>query len=64
LFQQNDPKKGGSAYLQAKVFRAKERIELELKTQAPKLEKEAEKMKEETAKTEGQKWSDNDSTRM
>jgi import inner membrane translocase subunit TIM16 len=29
LFEANDPKKGGSFYLQSKVFRAKERIELE-----------------------------------
>jgi hypothetical protein len=50
--------------LQAKVFRAKERIELELRQQAPKMEKEAEKAKEATAATEGQKWSDNDSMRM
>jgi hypothetical protein len=40
-----------------------ERIELELNAQAPKLEKEAQKLKEETAKKEGQKWSD-DSMRM
>ena len=50
--------------MQAKVFRAKERIELELKQQAPKTEKEAQKAKEETASKEGQKWSDNDSLRM
>ncbi|KAJ3259818.1 mitochondrial import inner membrane translocase subunit TIM16 [Boothiomyces macroporosus] len=31
LFEVNDPKNGGSFYLQSKVFRAKERIELELK---------------------------------
>lgn len=64
LFKQNDPKKGGSAYIQAKVFRAKERIELELKQQAPKLEKEAEKVKQEAATKEGQKWGDDDSMRM
>jgi import inner membrane translocase subunit TIM16 len=61
---QNDPKKGGSAYLQAKVFRAKERIEMELKAQAPKIEKEAEKAKEEAATKGGQKWSGDDEMRM
>ena len=64
LFKQNDPKRGGSAYLQAKVFRAKERIDLELKQQAPKLEKEAAKAKQEAATKEGQKWGDDDSMRM
>jgi hypothetical protein len=49
--------------LQAKVFRAKERIELEMKAQAPKVEKEAEKAKEEAATKGGQKWGD-DSTRL
>ncbi|KAJ3020990.1 mitochondrial import inner membrane translocase subunit TIM16 [Thoreauomyces humboldtii] len=31
LFKQNDPKSGGSFYLQSKVFRAKERLDMELK---------------------------------
>ena len=30
LFESNDPKNGGSFYLQSKVYRAKERIDLEL----------------------------------
>ncbi|KAI8894665.1 Pam16-domain-containing protein [Globomyces pollinis-pini] len=30
LFKVNDPKEGGSFYIQSKVFRAKERIDLEL----------------------------------
>ncbi|KAI8922713.1 Pam16-domain-containing protein [Entophlyctis helioformis] len=30
MFQSNSPEKGGSFYLQSKVFRAKERMELEL----------------------------------
>ena len=64
LFNQNDPKKGGSAYLQAKVFRAKERIELEFKANEPKVEKEAAKAKEEAAKEGGQKWSGDDSMRL
>ncbi|KAI8819237.1 Pam16-domain-containing protein [Fimicolochytrium jonesii] len=34
LFKQNDPKSGGSFYLQSKVFRAKERLELDLKRRA------------------------------
>ncbi|PPJ51194.1 hypothetical protein CBER1_07504 [Cercospora berteroae] len=29
LFDQNDPKKGGSFYLQSKILRARERLELE-----------------------------------
>jgi import inner membrane translocase subunit TIM16 len=31
LFEMNDVKKGGSFYLQSKVYRAKERLELEFK---------------------------------
>lgn len=31
LFDLNDPKKGGSFYLQSKVLRARERIEAELR---------------------------------
>jgi import inner membrane translocase subunit TIM16 len=31
MFKANDPKNGGSLYLQAKVFRAKERLDFELK---------------------------------
>jgi hypothetical protein len=37
---------------------------LEIKQQAPKVEKEVEKAKEEAAKKGGQKWSDDDSMRM
>jgi hypothetical protein len=60
LFNQNDPKRGGSAYLQAKVFRAKERIDLELNAQAPKAEAEAREVKEEAASESGKKWGDNE----
>lgn len=35
LFAVNDKAKGGSFYLQSKVFRAKERLEEELKSQKP-----------------------------
>lgn len=35
LFQVNDKSKGGSFYLQSKVFRAKERIDQELKQNKP-----------------------------
>ncbi|XP_058449463.1 mitochondrial import inner membrane translocase subunit Tim16 [Malaya genurostris] len=35
LFQVNDKAKGGSFYLQSKVFRAKERIDQELKASKP-----------------------------
>ena len=42
LFDVNDPKKGGSFYLQSKVLRARERIELEVRQAADKAEREAE----------------------
>lgn len=32
LFDLNDPKKGGSFYLQSKILRARERIEMEART--------------------------------
>ncbi|KAJ3185725.1 mitochondrial import inner membrane translocase subunit TIM16 [Gaertneriomyces sp. JEL0708] len=46
LFAQNDPKAGGSFYLQSKVYRAKERLEAELKRIAAK---------------EGKEWAEKDS---
>ena len=42
LFDVNDPSKGGSFYLQSKVLRARERIELEVRQAAEKAEREAE----------------------
>jgi mitochondrial import inner membrane translocase subunit TIM16 len=42
LFDANDPKKGGSFYLQSKVLRARERIEAEIRPMAEKAEQEAE----------------------
>ena len=42
LFDMNDPSKGGSFYLQSKVLRARERIELEVREKAAALEREAE----------------------
>lgn len=42
LFDQNDPKKGGSFYLQSKILRARERIEAEFKNAAEKMERESE----------------------
>lgn len=42
LFDQNDPNKGGSFYLQSKILRARERIELEVRNAAEKAEREAE----------------------
>ena len=42
LFDVNDPKKGGSFYLQSKVLRARERIEGEIKKVAEAAEREAE----------------------
>ncbi|XP_070073746.1 mitochondrial import inner membrane translocase subunit Tim16 [Drosophila takahashii] len=42
LFQMNERSKGGSFYLQSKVFRAKERLDHEIKAQqAPKPKQEA-----------------------
>jgi import inner membrane translocase subunit TIM16 len=38
----NDPKKGGSFYLQSKVLRARERIELEVRAAAERAEREEE----------------------
>lgn len=41
-FDQNEPKKGGSFYLQSKILRARERIEMEVRT----AEEAAERKKE------------------
>ena len=38
----NDPKKGGSFYLQSKVLRARERIELEVREAQERVETEEE----------------------
>lgn len=40
LFETNDPKKGGSFYLQSKVHRARERIEAEARKAGRELKKE------------------------
>ena len=42
LFDMNDPKKGGSFYLQSKVLRARERIELEVRQAEERKEREEE----------------------
>ncbi|TVY80758.1 Mitochondrial import inner membrane translocase subunit tim16 [Lachnellula suecica] len=42
LFDVNEPKKGGSFYLQSKILRARERIENEVKQAAEKAGREAE----------------------
>ncbi|KAL2147510.1 hypothetical protein VTI28DRAFT_8765 [Corynascus sepedonium] len=42
LFDNNDPKKGGSFYLQSKILRARERIEAEIKPTLEKASQEAE----------------------
>ncbi|KAF8540722.1 mitochondrial import inner membrane translocase-like protein subunit tim16 [Trichophaea hybrida] len=36
LFERNDPKKGGSFYLQSKIYRARERLDQEIKRTAEK----------------------------
>ncbi|OMP81849.1 Mitochondrial import inner membrane translocase subunit tim16 [Diplodia seriata] len=42
LFDLNDPKRGGSFYLQSKILRARERIEMEARTAEQAAEREAE----------------------
>ena len=42
LFDQNDPKNGGSFYLQSKILRARERIELEAREAREAAERERE----------------------
>lgn len=42
LFDMNDPKNGGSFYLQSKVLRARERIELEVRQRKDDTEREEE----------------------
>ena len=42
LYDLNDPKKGGSFYLQSKVLRARERIENEVRDAARKAQMEKE----------------------
>lgn len=43
LFKVNDKAKGGSFYLQSKVFRAKERIDHEFETKKPEGSEKSEK---------------------
>jgi import inner membrane translocase subunit TIM16 len=45
LFDANDPKTGGSFYLQSKVLRARERIEMEVRS-AEEAEARAAELKE------------------
>ncbi len=42
MFDRNDPRKGGSFYLQSKILRARERIEVEVREAAEAMEREAE----------------------
>lgn len=42
LFDVNDPKTGGSFYLQSKILRARERIELEVREAVARAEREEE----------------------
>ncbi|EOD49904.1 Mitochondrial import protein [Neofusicoccum parvum] len=42
MFDLNDPKRGGSFYLQSKILRARERIEMEVRTAEQAAEREAE----------------------
>jgi import inner membrane translocase subunit TIM16 len=46
LFDLNDPKKGGSFYLQSKILRARERIEMEVRDAAEKARMEKEVYKD------------------
>ena len=42
MFDRNDPNKGGSLYLQSKILRARERIEMEVREAEEAREREAE----------------------
>jgi import inner membrane translocase subunit TIM16 len=42
LFDVNDPKQGGSFYLQSKILRARERLEGEIRSKAEKVAREEE----------------------
>jgi import inner membrane translocase subunit TIM16 len=42
LFDLNDPKKGGSFYIQSKVLRARERIEMEVRLRSEEAERQEE----------------------
>lgn len=42
LFDTNDPKKGGSFYLQSKILRARERIESEVRQAEEAAQRESE----------------------
>lgn len=42
LFDSNEPKNGGSFYLQSKILRARERIELEVRNAEETAEREQE----------------------
>ena len=44
LFDMNDPKKGGSFYLQSKILRARERIESEVRVAEERAQREAERV--------------------
>lgn len=52
LFEANDPKKGGSLYMQAKVIRARERIEMHWAQEKLKLEQEQREAQEQQAQKE------------
>lgn len=56
LFNVNDKSKGGSFYLQSKVFRAKERIDQELKASKPPEAASERKDTSESASSSDQKW--------
>lgn len=51
LFAVNDKAKGGSFYLQSKVFRAKERIDQEVKSQSPGKKEETETKSDSSPET-------------
>ncbi|KAJ2755374.1 mitochondrial import inner membrane translocase subunit TIM16 [Coemansia sp. BCRC 34490] len=58
LFNANDPKKGGSLYLQAKVIRARERIEMHWAQEKLKAEQEELMAKQEEQHTESEAFED------
>lgn len=53
LFAANDKAKGGSFYIQSKVFRAKERLDQELKSQGGQAASESSSPKDSSSRSNG-----------
>lgn len=57
-YQANDPKNGGSFYLQSKIYRAKERLELDLDPDRGEMEKVDEQHQNEAKKGDAEENED------